>query len=238
MKMKGKKVVSINFILVVVILSVFFLSLIGNNDVKVVYVSEVKAIYRGDEKKNNVSLMFNVYENTDIVKNIIRVLNENNVKATFFVGGCWADDNEETLSLIRDSGNEIGNHGYFHKDHKKLDYTGNKNEIYNTYKIVKELSGVETKLFAPPSGSFSSVTLDTADDLGYKIIMWSKDTIDWRDNEEEKIISRATKNLSNGDLILMHPKPHTLNALNSIISIIIDKGFNIVSVGENIGLSV
>ena len=235
---KNKLTIISNTILACVIIFVFFFGFLGNNNVQIVNNTINNAIYRGNEEKNNVSLMFNVYENTEIVKNIVSVLKDNGVSATFFVGGCWADDNEETLKIIRDNKNEIGNHGYFHKDHKKLDYLGNKNEIENTSKIVKELCGVETKLFAPPSGSFSSITLDTANDLGYKIIMWSKDTIDWRDSNEEKIISRATKNLTNGDLILMHPKSHTLKALPKIINIIKENNFNIVSVGENIGINV
>ena len=117
MSKKGRKVFLVNLLLSAVLISVFFLSLIGNDGVKVVNVSSNQAIYRGNTDKNNVSLMFNVYENTETVKNIVEVLKENGVHATFFVGGCWADDNAETLNLIRDGGNEIGNHGYFHKDH-------------------------------------------------------------------------------------------------------------------------
>ena len=64
--------------------------------------------------------------------------------------------------------------------------------------------------------------------------MWSKDTIDWRDKDENTILSRATKNLSNGDLILMHPKEHTLNVLPKIIDFILENGYNIVTVGKNI----
>ena len=72
-------------------------------------------------------------------------------------------------------------------------------------------------LFAPPSGSFGKTTLQQAESLGYTTIMWSKDTIDWRDHDTEKIYSRATKNLEGGDLILMHPTKNTVEALNRII---------------------
>jgi peptidoglycan/xylan/chitin deacetylase (PgdA/CDA1 family) len=151
------------------------------------------------------------------VNKIIDCLNEKGVKATFFVGGCWADDNEKTLQRMVNDAHEIANHGYFHKDHKKLNYENNKKEIELTGTIIKALSGKDPTLFAPPSGSFSDVTLESAFDLGYKVIMWSKDTIDWRDSDEQIIYNRATKNPENGDLILMHPKKHTLNALPKII---------------------
>ena len=92
-------------------------------------------------------------------------------------------------------------------------------------------------LFAPPSGSFNSTTLKVANDLNYKTIMWSKDTIDWRDKNEGLVYSRATKNLQNGDLILMHPTEHTAAALGKIIEYVLKSGFRIVTVGENIGIT-
>ena len=100
--------------------------------------------------------------------------------------------------------------------------------------IVKALCGIDMNLFAPPSGSFSESTLVACSELGYKLIMWSKDTIDWRDKDTNLIYSRATKNPSNGDLILMHPKQHTLSILPKIIEFYQGAGFNIVSVSNNI----
>ena len=194
----------------------------------------VKAIYNGNRQNNNVSLMFNVYENTENVKKIVDTLKSYNATATFFVGGCWADDNEKTLNYILENGNELGNHGYFHKDHAKLNYEKNKEEIYLCGKIVNALTGAKLNLFAPPSGSFSDTTLQVASELNYKVIMWSKDTIDWRDKDKNLIIKRATKGILNGDLILMHPKDHTLLALPEILEYYISEGLKVVTVSQNI----
>ena len=89
-------------------------------------------------------------------------------------------------------------------------------------------------LFAPPSGAYSSITLDVAESLGYKTIMWSKDTIDWRDHDASLILKRATTNLNNGDLILMHPTEATVQALSDIIASIKSQGFEIITVSKNI----
>ncbi len=194
----------------------------------------VGAIYNGNRQNPNVSLMFNVYENTDVVNGILDVLKEKGVKATFFIGGCWADDNSDTLKRIVGEGHELGNHGYFHKDHKTLNYEKNREEIYLTGVVVEALCGVKPLLFAPPSGSFSETTLDASSDLGLKTIMWSKDTIDWRDSDPDVVYKRATNSVTNGDLILMHPKAHTLTALPKIIDQIKSVGLNIVTVGENL----
>ena len=64
--------------------------------------------------------------------------------------------------------------------------------------------------------------------------MWSKDTIDWRDKDQDKIYSRATKNLKNGDLVLMHPTEATLAVLDKIIKYYKRQGFSVVTVSENI----
>ena len=92
-------------------------------------------------------------------------------------------------------------HGYLHLDQNKLGIEKNRQEIELCHELIKQLTGYEMTLFAPPGGAFSSATLTAAKELGYKTIMWSKDTIDWRDHDSEIIFSRATKNVAGGDLI-------------------------------------
>ena len=223
-----------NIILIVAFLGVYAVSFIPESTVPIYGGNEISAIYNGNVENKNVSIMVNVYENTKIVSAMVDLFNERGVKATFFVGGCWADDNAETLNKIVGSGHELGNHGYFHKDHKTLDYDKNYEEISLTGIVTEALCGVKPTLFAPPSGSFSEITLEAAYDLGCKVIMWSKDTIDWRDKSSDLVFRRATQNLSNGDLVLMHPKEHTLKALPDILDYYNSVGFNAVSVSENL----
>ena len=68
--------------------------------------------------------------------------------------------------------------------------------------------------------------------MGYKTIMWSKDTIDWRDKDIKTIINRATKDVCGGDMILMHPKKHTLEALPKILDYYEKGGLTAVTVSE------
>lgn len=231
---KVLKAVLPNLLIVIIIATVFTIGLSYQTAYPIYGGKSVSAIYRGNVENKNASLMFNCYEGADVIDGIINVLNEKNAKATFFMGGCFADDNAETLNKIVENGHEIANHGYFHKDHKSLNYEQNYMEILNTQKVIEGLCGVKTILFAPPSGAFSDKTLDSASDLGYKIIMWSSDTIDWRDSDQDLIFSRATKKAENGELILMHPKKHTLKVLPKIIDFYQNNGFSLVTVSENI----
>jgi peptidoglycan/xylan/chitin deacetylase (PgdA/CDA1 family) len=193
--------------------------------------------YNGNREGDRVSLMFNVYEGAEVVEEIAALLEQRGLRATFFFGGCFADDNGELLLRLVKAGHEIGNHGYFHGDHARMTKQKNVEEIANTNKVISALCGETPTLFAPPSGSFSATTVEAAESLGCSVVLWSKDTIDWRDNNVDLVIKRATKNPENGDLILMHPKPHTLSALESIIDFYLEKGFSIVTVGENISVN-
>lgn len=233
-KLNRKVTIITNLLLVVIFATVSAFMLIPENILPISGENSASAIYNGDRQKHRVSLMFNVYENTEIVNDILDVLDNYGVKATFFVGGCWADDNGKTLKRIAGEGHEIANHGYFHKDHKKLTEEQNEQEISLTGQVIEALSGVKPTLFAPPSGSFSDLTLEAASRLGYKVIMWSKDTIDWRDSDKTLIYKRATSGIENGDLVLMHPKKVTLEALSDIIANYKSLGFELVTVSENI----
>jgi peptidoglycan/xylan/chitin deacetylase (PgdA/CDA1 family) len=194
----------------------------------------VKAIYKGESQKN-VSLMVNVYWGTEYIDTRLDIFEKNDVKTTFFVGGSWAAANENTLKKIFAKGHEIGNHGYWHKEHDKISRQRNVEEISITHQLIKSILGVEMNLFAPPSGAFDSTTLEVANELGYKTIMWTNDTIDWRDKYEELIFRRATKNLKGGNLILMHPTLATVDALGDIIAAIKKKGLSVAPVSQCLG---
>lgn len=192
-----------------------------------------EAYYKGSSK-DGVSLMFNVYWGTKEVYGILDRLDEYGARATFFVGGSWADDNTECLREIFSRGHEVGSHGYFHRDHGRIDYSANYQEIKTSVDFIAAALNVSVTLFAPPSGAYNDDTIRAAKALGLKTVMWSKDTIDWRDKNVSDCFTRATKNVSGGDLILMHPMAHTLEALPSILKYYGEVGLKVLPVGENI----
>lgn len=236
-KLTDRKLNVITAIILTVIVSGVIAVCFLPGDVVVISGNEsYSAIYHGNRNGNVVAITFNVYEGADVVDGILDVLKENNAKATFFVGGCWADDNIETINKIIENGHELGSHGYFHRDHAKLSEDENTAEMETLHALIKRTTGVDIKLFAPPSGSFSVTTLKVAEKLGYRTIMWSKDTIDWRDKNTKTIYSRATKNVAGGDIVLMHPKKHTLEALPGILKYYEQAGLRCGTVTECISV--
>lgn len=188
--------------------------------------------YKGNTSRNEVALMINVYWGTEYIEDMLTLLENHNAKATFFVGGSWANSNPDVLRSIIADGHEIGNHGYFHKDHAQLSYAQNKAEITSTNTLVKTLCNYEITLFAPPSGSFNNTTLEVAASLGMPVIMWSRDTIDWRDKDSSLVYTRATNKIGAGDMILMHPTAHTLAALGDILDYYEENGLKPVTVSQ------
>lgn len=191
-------------------------------------------IYAGDKTKSNVSFMINVYWGNEYIEDMLDVLDLYEVKTTFFLGGSWVAKNIDLAKEIYLRGHEIANHGYNHKDQDKLTKQQNIDEIMMTHKIVQANLGIEMNLFAPPSGAYDDEVVDVATSLNYQTIMWTHDTIDWRDKDTNLIFKRATNKLSNGDLILMHPTANTLEALGQILAYAKNSGFNPTTVSNTI----
>ena len=212
-----KRQAIINIALTLIIVALSLTVGIVSTDTVIYTYNQEEVIYKGNPTSLGVALTFNVYQNTDCVNKILDVLQQKGAKATFFLGGCWADDNVETVNRIVKEGHEVGSHGYFHNDHAKLSYEQNLKELKNTEVLLEAIAGVKVRLFAPPSGSYQKEVLKACKTLGYRVIMWTNDTIDWRDQDGSLIVNRALKNPSAGNIILMHPTVATASAVSSII---------------------
>ncbi len=226
--------ISINLALAAIVLAVGLVGFLGGATPAAAYDSDI-LYYHGNEDRPGVSLTFNVYEGTDVVWRILDILEVHNAKATFFIGGAWADDNIDCVREIYSRGHELGSHGYFHKDHSKMTEEANAEEIRPSIKLLEMICGQKISLFAPPSGAFSENTLNACNKMELKVIMWSRDTVDWRDKDVNLLVKRATEDLKPGEIILMHPKEQTVKALPKILNYIGEHGFKTVTVSQNIG---
>ena len=204
----------------------------GRGAVSVFTANDPRVIYAGNPSRKNVSLLINVYEGGEHIAPMLDALRAGVACATFFIGGVWAQDNHEILKAIADAGHELGNHGYFQKDHKKLSAERNREEIHVTERMIESVTGITTNLFAPPAGSCGKTMVNICDAMGYKIVLFSKDTGDLRDRDASVITTRAVSGLRGGEFILMHPTAQTAKALPDIIKSIKAQGYGIVTVSE------
>lgn len=225
-----------NFIIVFMLLSLAVVSITGYSVIETASGStttKLQPIYRGNETRPEISLMFNVYWGEEYLLDIAEIFKSYNMRATFFIGGCWAAKNPDLIKKLDEMGFEIANHGYTHKNHKELSVSENHKEIIVTDKLLTSILGkLPSKLFAPPSGYIGDNMLQVCQDEGFKVVMWSRDTIDWRDKDSKTVYARAVKNMKNGDLILMHPSAHTLEALPKVLAYCKTNGYTAVTVSD------
>lgn len=195
----------------------------------------VDPIYQGKTDQLGVALTINVDWGEDIIPQMLEVLDAKEVKATFYITGRFANKFPEIVKSISEREHEIGNHGYSHPHPDKLSVEKNLEEIRKTHEILTEITQKDIFLFAPPYGERGANCLKAAENAGYKTILWTADTIDWQEPPPSinTLVNRVTdKKLTNGTIILMHPKQHTLQALPIIIDVIKSKGYQIRKVSE------
>ena len=163
-------------------------------------------------------------------KNILETLKKHNVNATFFVLGNKVETYQDLLKQSLKDGNVIGNHSYNHKWLIKLNEEDIKKQINKTNEEIQKYTGYVPTLLRPTYGSVNQ-TIKYIPNMD--IVLWTVDTMDWKYKSVNKIISRATSHLKDGDIILMHDiYKRTANALDKIITEIKKQGFEIVTVLE------
>lgn len=189
-------------------------------------------IYKGNPNKPMVALMINVAWGNEFIPGMLETLEQENVKATFFLDGSWLSKNVEIAKQIASKGHEMSNHAYSHKNMSQLGREQAIQEISKTEKLLKEHLGVENKLFAPPSGDFNQQTVKIAAELNLKTVLWTIDTVDWKKPSPQTILTRIANRLEPGAMILMHPTESASRSLEGMIKEIKGRGLVLGTVSE------
>lgn len=187
-------------------------------------------IYQGSSGVKEIALTVNVAWGEEYIGKILNILAKEKVLATFFITGSWAEKFPELTKEISLAGHEIGNHSYGHLHSERLSKEENLVDLKKAEEILFRLTGKIPKLFAPPYGEKGPTVLQAADESNYQMILWSIDSLDWKNPEPKVLVERVTQKAHNGAIILMHPTFSTIKALPEIISILKKKGYQLVTV--------
>lgn len=163
-------------------------------------------------------------------KDIINTLKENDACATFFILGNKVEFYQDILKESLKNGNELGNHSYNHKWLSKLSVTNLKEQIESTQNIIYEKLNYKPTYLRP---TYGSVTNRIRKNTNLKIALWTVDTKDWKIKDIDQIVKRATDDIEDGDIILMHDIfERSSEALKKIIPILKEEGFQFVTLSE------
>ncbi|NLJ79190.1 MAG: polysaccharide deacetylase family protein [Tissierellia bacterium] len=226
----NKKGIYMLLIAILIIISIIIYISIYN---KIDETFRTDVYYKGNIDKKVVTFACNVDWGDEHIPSMLQLFKKYDVRITYFVTGRWAEKSPELLKAMYDHGHEIGNHGYRHVDYDQLGYEQNKEEIIKAHNAIKNILEIQPNYFAPPSGAYNDNTVKAAKDLNYDIIMWSIDTIDWRqDATRDIIIDRVINKLHNSAIILMHPTQETVRALPELIEYLFAENYKITTVGN------
>ena len=190
-------------------------------------------IYKGNENGQYVSLLINVAWGEEELDKMMIILDRLGVRASFFLEGRYAENHKNQVMKLYNDGHLIGNHSYSHPS-KWGSYTYEQyvEEIKKTNEVLTSITNESMIYFAPPGGEFNDRTLKAAYDERMYTILWTADTIDWQGGSAETIINRVMKKVEPGALILMHPKPETVIALEPLINQLKEQGYQFKTVDE------
>lgn len=192
-------------------------------------------IYCVDTDEPKVAITFDAAWGNEETDKLLEVLDECDVKATFFMTGTWVEKYPDSVKKIVESGHEAANHSLSHSDPVNLSGEQLVEELMTAHNKVKELTGVEMKLYRPPYGSYTNESVLTCIENGYYCIQWDVDSLDWKDYGVDSIVKTVLnhKHLGNGSIILMHNgSKYTADALEAVICGLQAKGYEIVKVSE------
>ncbi|MEG4168683.1 MULTISPECIES: polysaccharide deacetylase family protein [unclassified Microcoleus] len=187
-----------------------------------------------DSQHKAIALTFDDGPWPTTTKQILDILKENNIKATFFWVGRYLQTYPEIGKQVAAAGHAIGNHTWNHQ-YIKYNEDGAAREIDRTSSLIEELTGIQTSMFRPPGGILNNGLTAYAQKKNYAVVMWSADSFDWR-TLTESLIDNVMRQANSGGIVLMHDgggnRARTVKALPDIIARLRKEGYSFVTVPE------
>ena len=164
---------------------------------------------------------------------ILDVLKQYNGRATFFVTGNRVANYRGTILRAQELGCEIAGHSWNHKDLTKLSESSIRAQILDVEKAIYSVTGVSPPIYRPPYGAQDSKVRRVSGELGYALIMWSVDTLDWKYRNANYIYNAVMKGESDGAIVLCHDlHSTTADAMERVIPELVSRGYQLVTVSE------
>lgn len=198
---------------------------VGNED----YYFTEEGVYDESVKKPMVALTFDDGPGK-FTDQLLDCLEENNAKATFFMLGQNVEQFPDVAKRELELGMELGNHTYDHTLLTRLESDGILSEMSKTQDALTNATGSPATVMRPPGGAYDENVLSLLD---LPVIMWSIDTLDWKNKSVQNIIDVTLNNVTDGSIVLMHDiHETTVEAACQLIPELVARGYKLVTVSE------
>ncbi|GIO28731.1 polysaccharide deacetylase family sporulation protein PdaB [Ornithinibacillus bavariensis] len=222
-------------IIVLAFFTAGFLWFENNGSLSIFSSDKPVALTKGNSNEPNISLTFNISWGEEKVYDILKQLENHQVKATFFVSGEWAEKHPDILKKITEGKHEIGMLGYRYKSYLDQEINQVRKDLQYAKAVFGKLGYNNMELVRAPHGHFNDEVIELAEGLGNKVIHWNVNPNDWQNPGTQIIVDQVMSQTKNGDIILLHASDsakQTAESLKTILPGLKNKGFNFVTVSE------
>jgi len=219
----------------------FFVLIAYRETATSVFSGKLKPIYKANVTTPAIALTFDISWGENTAEPILDILKQEGIHATFFLSSPWADKHQALVQRMVKEGHEIGSHGNRHIDLNTLGTQELEKEITTAQQVLEKITGHPVRLIRAPNGAYNNKVISTADKLGYRVIQWSVDSLDWKRPGSSAIINNVLNGIKSGtgakpgDIILFHASdsaPDTPQALPVVLQSLKSKGYSLMPVGQ------
>lgn len=192
-------------------------------------------VYAGniDPTRPMVALTYDDGPSSTATPRILKCLQDNGGRATFFMVGKQVVKSPDVLKQMVAQGCEVANHTYDHTLMTKVSPSELANQLVATNQVVSDTCGISPVLMRPCGGAKTDAGMNIAGAISMPAILWSIDTLDWKTRDASQTITNVLDHVKDGDIILMHDLyESTAEASETIIPELISRGFQLVTVSE------
>jgi len=198
----------------------------------------IKIICAAKTDKKEIAISFDDGPATNYTHEILQLLKQDNIKATFFCIGNRIAGNENILKQVYNEGHIIGNHSYSH--HFWFDMFSAKkmlNDLKQMDTAMENVIGKKPKLFRPPYGVTNPNLKKAIINGNYTPVGWSVRSLDTVIKDENKLLSKINNGLKPGAVFLFHDTSKTtLDTLPAFIKEVKNRGYTIVPLDKLLAL--
>ncbi|WP_160141547.1 polysaccharide deacetylase family protein [Salicibibacter halophilus] len=200
---------------------------------------------QGPAEENQVALTFDDGPDELITPEVLDKLEEYDVQATFFLIGERAEAHPEIVERMIDEGHVVANHTWNHPELTEITDEDVEEQISRTETALNDIIGEEVRFFRPPYGAQDENDVSTIGGLNYSNIIWSQDSLDWKDLEVEEVADNILSDIDYGAIVLQHSAGlegdeglmRTVDALDKVIPKLQNDNVDFVTVDELLGES-
>lgn len=190
-------------------------------------------IYYVDTAEKVCALSFDAAWGNEQTETLLDILDQYEVKSTFFLVKQWVDNFPDDVKEIAARGHDVGNHSATHPHMAQLSADAQLSEIRDCNTAVEELTGTCPTLFRAPYGEYDNKLVENLRGENMYCVQWNIDSLDWKDPSPAEMVERIKSKLCPGSIILMHNgATNTPEALPQIIEMIQGEGYTIVPISE------